>query len=137
MTKKAYLKIPFNVLFERDRKKTVTALFHLFPCRAIFCHPSHSQGLDAGAWKTAAAAITPSNFTYALHNGEKGKKSGMMAITYHSVRMQIIQMDKDNRRNQSTFNANVRSEIKCFREDSGLIFLPHQSIHKERIIKRC
>ena len=109
MTKKAYLKIPFNVLFERDRKKTVTALFHLFPCRAIFCHPSHSQGLDAGAWKTAA--ITPSNFTYALHNGEKGKKSGMMAITYHSVRMQIIQMDKDNGRNQSTFNANLHKEI--------------------------
>ena len=48
------VKIPFNALPNIVwKKKTVKALFHLFPCRkAIFCHPSHSR-----AWTSGSEAI--------------------------------------------------------------------------------
>ena len=59
----------------RETEKNRHCFVPLIPMQSDFLSPLSLLGLDAGAWKTAAAtAITPSNFTYALHNGEKGKK---------------------------------------------------------------
>ena len=60
-----------------EEKKTVKALFHLFPCRKeIFCHPSPTLGLGPLGLRLYSEAITPSNFTYVLlfYNGEGTEK---------------------------------------------------------------